>query len=52
MFLDNGMHAQRQDRDVYLVLLPTGSEEREIFWMGSIPVAILPSCQYVENIAL
>ena len=26
-------------------LLPTGSEEREVLWAGSIPVAILPSWQ-------
>ena len=26
-------------------LLPTGSEERGVFEVGSIPVAILPSCQ-------
>ena len=29
----------------HLYLLPTGSEEREILWVGSIPVAILISCQ-------
>ena len=29
-------------------LLPTGSEEKEVLGVGSIPVAILPSCQYVE----
>ena len=33
-------------------LLPTGSEEREVFGVGSIPVAILPSCQYMKNITL
>ena len=27
-------------------LLPTGSEEREVFGVGSIPAAIFPSCQY------
>ena len=27
------------------VLLPTGSEEREVLGVGSIPIAILPSCQ-------
>ena len=25
-----------------MVLLPVGSEERGVFWVGSIPVAILP----------
>ena len=25
-------------------LLPTGSEERGVLWVGDIPVAILPSC--------
>ena len=33
-------------------LLPTGSEEREVFGVGSIPVAILPSCQDMKSIAL
>ena len=28
-----------------LYLLPTGSEERGVFGVGSIPVALLPSCQ-------
>ena len=28
-------------------LLPT-SEEREVLGVGSIPVAILPSCQYMK----
>ena len=28
-----------------LALLPTGSEEREVLGVGSIPVAILPFCQ-------
>ena len=35
-----------------IVLLPTGSEEREVLGVGSIPVAILPSCQDVKTIAL
>ena len=29
-------------------LLPTGSEEREVLGLGSILVAILPSCLYME----
>ena len=29
-------------------LLPTGSEERGVLGFGSIPVAILPSCLYME----
>ena len=33
-------------------LLPTGSEEREVLEVRSIPVAILPSCQYMNSIAL
>ena len=33
---------------VLLILLPTGSEEREVLGVGSIPVAILPSCQYTK----
>ena len=31
-----------------MVLLPTGSEEREVLGVGSIPVAILRSCQYMK----
>ena len=37
---------------LYQNLLPTGSEEREVFGVGSIPVAILPSCQDIKTIAL
>ena len=33
-------------------LLPTGSEGREILGVGSIPVAILPSCQDMKTIVL
>ena len=33
-------------------LLPTGSEERGVLAVGSIPNAILPSCQDVRIIAL
>ena len=32
-------------------ILPTGSEEREVLGLGSIPVAILPSCQNMKTIA-
>ena len=31
-----------------IYLLPTGSEEREVFGVGSILVAILRSCQYMK----
>ena len=37
---------------VSVCLLPTGSEERGVLGVGSIPVAILPSCQYLKCIAL
>ena len=37
--------------DEDMLLLPTGNEEREVLGVGSIPVAILPSCQYMTNIA-
>ena len=33
-------------------LLPTRSEERGLLGFGSIPVAILPSCQDMKTIAL
>ena len=36
----------------HLYLLLTGSEEREVSRVGSIPVAILPSCQDMKTIAL
>ena len=35
-----------------MVLLPTRSEEREVLGVGSIPVAILPSCQHIKTIVL
>ena len=35
-----------------LDLLPTGSKEREVLGVGSIPVAILPSCPDMKSIAL
>ena len=35
-----------------LHLLPTGSEEREVLGVGSIPVAILPSCHDMKTIAI
>ena len=34
----------------YLILLPTVSEERGVLGVGSIPVAILPSCEEVKTI--
>ena len=37
---------------IYIYLLPTGSEEREVLGVGSIPVAILPFCQDMKTIAL
>ena len=37
---------------VTLILLPTGSEERELMGMGSIRVAILSSCQAMETVVL
>ena len=35
-------------RDKPVNLLPTGSEERRVLGVGSIPVTILPSCQYMK----
>ena len=32
--------------------LPTGSEEKGVLGVGSIPVAILPSCQDTKTIVL
>ena len=39
-------------RTITPALLPTGSEEREVLGVGSIPVAILPSCQDIKTIAI
>ena len=39
-------------KSVYVCLLPTGSEEREVLGVGSIPVAKLSSCQGMNDIAL
>ena len=33
---------------ISICLLPTGSEERGVLWVESIPLAILPSCQDVK----
>ena len=33
-----------------LDLPPTGSEQRGVLGLGSIPVVILPSCQYMKSI--
>ena len=30
------------------IILSTGSEEMGVFGVGSIPVAILPACQYMK----
>ena len=35
-----------------IVLLPTGSEERGVLGVRSIPVAILPICQNMTTIAI
>ena len=35
-----------------VILLPTGSEEREVLEVGSIHVALLPSCHNIKIIAL
>ena len=35
-----------------VILLPTGSEEREVLGVGSIHVALLPSCHNIKIIAL
>ena len=40
---------REREGTVHINLLPTGSEEREVLGVGSIPVAILPSCQYMKN---
>ena len=39
-------------RVLFVTTGTTGSEEREVFGVGSIPVAILPSGQDMKTIAL
>ena len=58
------MGVERPLQDIYLLnpiggldvvvhyVLPIGSEEREVLGFGSIPAAILPSCQDMKTIAL
>ena len=41
-----------KDTAVPAILLPTGSEEKGVLGVGSIPFEILPFCQDVEIIAL
>ena len=36
----------------YICLLPAGSEERDVSRFGTIPVAILPSCQDRKTLEL
>ena len=38
----------RHELEKHLYLLPTGSEKRGVLGVGSIPVAILPSSQYMK----
>ena len=42
----------RRSIGLTVTLLPTGSEERGVLGVGSIPVAILPSCQDMKAVAL
>ena len=39
-------------REEYLRLLPTGSKEKGVLGVESIPLGILPSCQDMKAIAL
>ena len=31
---------------VYLILLPTGSDQKGVWWVWGIPVPILPACHF------
>ena len=46
--LKKNCHAKVSFKNGNHCLLPTGREEREVLGFGSIPVAILPSCQYMK----
>ena len=35
------------DYSMFKYLLLTGSEERDVLGFGKVPVAMLPSCQYI-----
>ena len=51
--MTNHKNQQVRQRDIlFLYLLPTGSEEKGVLGVGSIPVAILPSCQDMKTVAL
>ena len=47
------MCGQNPESNIFysLFLLPTGSEERGVLGVGSIPVAIFPACQNMKTIA-
>ena len=45
---ETGAQSDTSVGDTSRELLPTGSEERGVLGVGSIPVAILPSCQYMK----
>ena len=42
----------RSQENGHLLDLPTGSKERGVLGAGSVPVAILPSCQDMKTTAL
>ena len=51
--VDTGLPLSQDFRcSILLILLPSGSVEREVLGVGNIPVAILPSCQDMKTIAL
>ena len=39
---------EKKTFEIFLNVLPTGSEEREVLVVGSILVAMLPSCQCMK----
>ena len=50
--MGEGTYRYKPRTDIASVLLPDRSEERGVLEAGSIPVAILPSCQDMKTIEL
>ena len=50
--MNNTRRPTTANTDDLRILVPTGSDKMGVLGVGSIPVAILPSCQDIKNIAL
>ena len=52
VIIDHAKSGMQGHRRYVTKPLLTGSEEREVLGVGSIPVAILPSCQNMKTFAI